>query len=160
MLDCETPLGKIFIGEQHRIQKLLQGKGYEIINTSGLDNRSDILIAKDGTLCGVAEIRSRISAGKNALTIEYLRRNGGYLITNEKIAHGLQMSELLRVPFFVIVSLMVEDKVLIWKISDSGGKPLERLQVNTTKTRKTVNGGIAYRENAFLPMDSKNLTII
>jgi hypothetical protein len=163
-LDCETPIGQLFMKEQYRVQQVLADRGYTVLNTSGKDNNADVILAKeiDGklTVCGVAEIKSRKTAGDKPLTVEYLKQNGGYLITAEKLKYGAQMSIMLRAPFFVIVSLMEEGKILIWKITDDKGEYLEKIEVKQTKTQKTANGGVAYRNNAFLPIETPNLTII
>jgi hypothetical protein len=163
-LDSETPVGQVFIQEQYRIQKLLEEKGYTVINTSKKYNGTDIILAKhiDGklTVCGVAEIKSRMTAGNKILTLDYLKENGGYLITAEKLKYGAQMSVMLMAPFFVIVSLMEDDKILIWKITDEKGEYLEKIEIRQKKTKETVNGGVAYRNNAFLPIETPNLTII
>lgn len=164
MLDSKTPFGSFFIDEQRRIQRVIESRGYTVISMNPDDHASDILLCKekDGwmTLCGVAEIKSRISAGETELTVEYLRQNGGYLITNQKLKAGAMLSAQLGVPFFIIVSLMVEKKILIWRITDDKGNYLEKYVTRETKTRKTANGGEIVRTNAFLPMNSPNLTII
>lgn len=164
MLDSETPLGSLFIAGQKRVQTYLENQGYVVVGTSTKVSESDIILGKriDGELriCGVAEIKTRISAGDQPLTLEYLKKNGGYLITYEKIRYGAQLSVMLKTPFFVIVSLVAESKILIWKITDDNGEYLEEIKTKMTQTRKTVNGGVAIRKNAFLPIETPNLTII
>lgn len=164
MLDCETPLGQFFMEEQYRVQGVLSERGYTVINTSGAANNSDIILAKviDGrlTITGLAEIKCRKSAGGVTLTREYLRDNGGYLITHTKLKFGAHASSLYNVPFFVIVSLMDENVILVWQITDIKGNFVEKIEVRETPTRKTVNGGEISRRNAFLSMDSKFLTTI
>lgn len=164
MLDCQTPLGQFYMEEQYRVQKVLEGRGYIIINTSGMDHNSDVILAKeiDGriTMTGVAEIKSRSTAGDKPLTREYLKGNGGYLITERKLKFGATASAIYNVPFFVIVSLMSEGVILVWQITNNRGIFVEKYVTKKTETRATVNGGVAYRTNAFLPMDSKFLTTI
>jgi hypothetical protein len=163
-LDCETPLGQLFIQEQYRTQERLAARGYTVINTSGASNNADVILSKviDGrlTMTGLAEIKSRKTAGSIPLTRKYLSENGGYLITAEKLKFGALASSMYKVPFYVIVSLMEENVILVWQITTSLGDYTEKFETKQTPTRATVNGGTAFRTNAFLKMDSKYLTVI
>lgn len=164
MLDCETPLGRVFINEQYNVQKRLQERGYLVVNSSGKDNHADVFLCKpvDGwmTLIGIAEIKCRKSAGGIPITRQYLIRNGGYLISYSKVEYGMKVSQMHKIPFFVIVSLIEEGVILVWQITDKEGNLVENIPHKITTTRKTVNGGEANRMNAFLQMDSKYLTVI
>lgn len=165
MLDCESPLGIEFMKHQYAAMAKLNKAGYLCIATKNIADKSDIFIAKkdsDGHLRmhGIAEIKSRATAGGNILSVEYLKKNGGYLISNDKLSHGQQLSYMTSMPFFVIVNLIYENKLLVWKITDTDGNFLENFPRRRTKTRATVNGGTAERLNAFLQMTSKHLTII
>ena len=163
-LDCNTEKGKVFISEQYNVQDRISKFGYVVVNTNGDSNNADAILCKNVserlTVCGVAEIKSRKTARGIPLTQKYLEENGGYLITAEKITFGVDLAKKLSVPFFVIVSLMVENKLLIWKISDRFGSIYPGIEYQKTKTMATINGGVAERLNAFLPMFTKNLTII
>jgi hypothetical protein len=144
---------------------MFRNMGYTVVEMAGKDNRADVLIAKDVggnlTLCGVCEIRCRASnGGGSPLTVQYLRDNGGYMITTRKVEHGEAISRMLMVPFFVAVYLINEDVVLVWKVTDDSGRRLFEIPERRSSSRKTVNGGLAYRVNSYLPMDTKNLTII
>lgn len=164
MLDCETPKGQFYMDEQYRVQEVLKARGYIVMNTSGMDHNSDVILGReiDGRLVmtGVAEIKSRSTAGDKPLTREYLKDNGGYLITERKLKFGAMASSIYNVPFFVIVSLMAEGVILVWQITNNKGIFVESYVTKKTETRATVNGGTAFRTNAFLPMDSKFLTVI
>ena len=164
MLDCETPKGQFYMDEQYRVQDVLKARGYIVMNTSGMDHNSDVILGREieGRLVmtGVAEIKSRSTAGDKPLTREYLKDNGGYLITERKLKFGAMASSIYNVPFFVIVSLMSEGVILVWQITNNKGIFVESYVTKKTETRATVNGGTAFRTNSFLPMDSKFLTVI
>ncbi len=165
MLDCESPLGIEYMKHQYAAMTRLNKLGYLCIATKNPDDKTDIFIAKKGVdghlrMYGMAEIKSRATAGGQMLTIEYLKQHGGYLITNDKLSVGQQLSFMMNIPFFVIVNLIYENKLLVWKITDDKGNFLDQFPRKRTKTRATVNGGEANRLNAFLQIDSKNLTII
>jgi len=165
MLDCESPLGIEYMKHQYAAMAKLNKLGYFCIATKNPADKTDIFIAKRGDdghlrMYGIAEIKSRATAAGQMLTIEYLKRNGGYLITNEKLSVGQQASFMLNIPYFVIVNLIYENKLLVWKVTDDKGNFLDDFPRKRTKTKATVNGGHANRLNAFLQMSSKNLTII
>lgn len=157
MLDCETPLGKTFIDHQKATQKILESKGYTVLNMSTKDAGADVIIAKpienELTVCGVAEIRSRKTAGGVPLTYEYLKSNGGYLVTHDKLKFGQSASYVFSVPFFLIVNLLVENKILVWKVTDDQGLFEFEFPTKKTSTQMTCNGGSIIKENSFLPVD-------
>ena len=85
------------MNEQFMVQDYLESKGFTVVNTSGPANRSDVILCwrYDGRLVvvGVAEIKSRVSAGKDKLTRQYLKDHGGYLITHDKIISGSALAK-------------------------------------------------------------------
>lgn len=164
MLDCDTPLGKTFIEEQRNTEDILSTYGYTFISMPRKDSTSDTLIAMnvDGilTLRGIAEIKSRRMAGKSILTVDYLKQNGGYLITDEKLKYGKLVSEKMQVPFYIIVNLLEERKILIWQITSSDGEYEFSFETKDTATKMTCNGGTIVRTNSYLPMDKLKKIII
>jgi hypothetical protein len=151
------------MNEQYKTQKLLEARGYTIVNTPSKDHNSDILLAKeiDGmlTLYGIAEIKSRKMAGDRILNREYVAQNG-YLVTNEKLRYGAVVSSFYKVPFFLIVNLLLDKRILVWQITDKAGNFTMDYKIIETKTQKTCNGGEIVRKNAFLPLDTNYLTEI
>lgn len=163
MLDCETPLGKTFIEEQYKTQAILEARGYTVINTPSKDHNSDILLAKDvdgkPTLYGIAEIKSRKYAGNKVIDRAYVE-SFGYLVTYEKIKYGAQVSSFYKVPFFLIVNLLLDKRILVWQITYPNGEHTMDFKVIETKTQKTCNGGEIVRRNAYLPFKTDFLTEI
>lgn len=163
MLDCETPLGKEFMNEQYKTQSILEARGYTIVNTPSADHNSDIFLAKevDGrlTLYGIAEIKSRKKAGDVVLNRDYVEKHG-YLVTYDKIKYGAQISSFYKVPFFLIVNLLLDNRILVWQLTDKYGNKTIEYKIADTKTQKTCNGGEIVRRNAYLPLDTKYLTEI
>jgi hypothetical protein len=163
MLDCETPRGMLFIEDQYQTQRILAKRGFTVINTRAKDHHSDIYLSKeiDGvlTMYGVAEIKSRMLAGPEKITAEYVKKNG-YLVTAAKLQAGAKLSAINRVPFFLIVNLLLDNKLLVWEITDSEGNYNIDLNIKSTSTQKTCNGGSVIRDNAYLPYNTKYLTEI
>lgn len=156
MLDCDTPLGKVFINHQYQTQRILEGMGYVFLSMSKKDSHADAIIAKDIdgvlTVCGVAEIKSRRMAGDRELTRDYIRE-GGYLITRDKLDYGSSCSSLFGVPFYLIVNLLCEGVILVWKVTDEHGVFEFDFDTKESSTRMTCNGGEIVRRNAYLPLD-------
>lgn len=163
MLDCDTPLGQVYMNEQYKTQILLEDRGYTIINTPGKDHTSDILLAKEIdsklTLYGLAEIKSRKMAGDQIIDRAYVEKNG-YLVTNEKLRYGAVASSFYKVPFFLIVNLLLDKRVLVWQITNHVGEFTMEYKILETKTQKTCNGGDIIRRNAYLPLNNQFVTEI
>jgi hypothetical protein len=55
------------------------------------------------------------------------------------------------------VSLLSDGKIAVWQICDSNGNFTVQMQKEKTKTQATCNGGVAFRENAYLSLDSMKI---
>ena len=135
--------------------------GYYFINTAKDYSFADAIIAKRENemlkMVGMCEIKTRLSANDTPLTIKYLKDNGGYLITYEKISTGVEASCMLSIPFFLIVRLMHENVILIWKLCDENGVYEFDFEKRVSRTKDTCNGGIANRLNAYLPVEKSTI---
>lgn len=110
--------------------------------------RVDGIIEVDGTIKACYEIKCR------KITLERLRIDykGEWLVTAEKILDGIEVGRKLQVPFIGILYLVPDKKLLhktIWRPSDG---VVVAMQVHTTETQKTINGGVIARQNAFIDM--------
>lgn len=161
MLDCQTPRGRRFIDEQHKTQCILESLGYFFVTMSTDSSFADAIIAKRENdilkMVGVCEIKTRLMANDRPLTIKYLKDNGGYLVTYEKLSNGVEASSMLSVPFFLIVRLVHESVILIWKVSDENGVFEFDFEKRRTKTKETCNGGNIVRLNAYLPVEKSTV---
>ena len=160
-LDCNTPRGKIYIEKQlschTRIENALN---CEIISTD-IKSSSDIdaLIVKEKRLIGLAEVKSReMSVGADLKKLIYEGREyDSYLITYEKLEKLKNLCEVLKVPGFLFVSLLASNKIAMWKICDNEGVYCVEMKKERTKTQATCNGGTAFRENAYLSLNSMKI---
>jgi hypothetical protein len=152
-LDCRTPRGKEFIKKQEKVSDIIAKEwGVETIGFGEDDSPTDKLLVKEGVLKAVVEIKVRESAGKHKFDWKYLERQGSYLVTHDKILKGIELSKLLRVPFFLIVDMVHEDFLVYWKITDKKGDKKVDYTARKTKTQTTCNGGTANRENAYISL--------
>lgn len=111
----------------------------------GDDSVIDRLFFRDNKLCAAAEIKSR------EMSMEDLRGYGSYLVTYEKLLRGVAIAHELGVPYFLIVRLLKSGTIVFWGLDTES---LRDLEVRNSKTDATCNGGTAWRENAYLPLDT------
>lgn len=148
MLDINTPKGQESLEcEKYLIDRIKRKYQIEIIETNKeREARIDNLFIKDSKLIAIAEMKCR------DMTEEQLKKWGDtWLVTHQKIKDGAEISKLLCVPFLGFLYLIPDDILLWWKITDDAGNYLFDFEVRNTVTQATINGGKAYRDNAFLP---------
>lgn len=110
--------------------------------------RVDGIIEVDGVIKACYEIKCR-KVTLERLLIDY---KGEWLVTAEKVLDGIEVGRKLQVPFIGILYLVPDKKLLhktIWRPSDG---VVVAMQVHTTETQKTINGGVISRQNAFIDM--------
>lgn len=109
----------------------------------------DGLLLRDGQIKGIIELKSR----KN--TYDQMIQFDSLLISYAKIKAGVQMSELLNVPFYVAIKTS-DDVYLYWEISDNGiysiGMSLDYKETNK-RTDINNDGSKAMRYNAFIKIN-------
>jgi hypothetical protein len=79
------------------------------------------------------------------------------LITNDKIEKGKNASAIMAVPFIVLLYIVNDKRVYWWKVTDNRGIVQFDYDKRVTQTQATCNGGVANRENAFLPLSLAKL---
>lgn len=101
-----------------------------------------------GEVCGVFETKTR------QYTLKKTREWGTSLIVNQKLKHLRAFSHNLCVPAYVVGYYAKDDVVVVWQLTDDSGKYLFDFEVKRTRTQASIAGGVAYRQNAFLPLDA------
>jgi hypothetical protein len=150
-LDINTPKGQISLVHERRmmekINQLWSDREISFMDThKKYDSACDGFLVKMNTVIAIHESKCR------NLTYEQLQGFGTWLITAEKIEKCKIISEYLKIPFLGFLYLIPDDRILMWKITDEKGKYLFDFEKEKTQTQRTVNGGIANRLNAFLPV--------
>jgi len=152
MLDINTPKGRICAEQQREALEILkETTGRSFLMTAD-DNSADIdafSINEKGSLESVMEIKSR------DMTLNQLQDfKDEWLVTFNKIISGLHFSSMLKVPFYGVLHLIPDQKVLTIKIADEHGEACVPFRVDRTQTQKTCNGGQVVRVNAYINMAS------
>jgi hypothetical protein len=160
-LDCNTPRGQIYIGTQlschTRIEEALN---CEVISTNTKSSSDiDALLVRNKILIGLGEVKSREMSFD--LISKKLMYNGrgydSYLITHEKLEKLRNLCKIFNVSGFLFVSLLLDGKIAVWKICDANGNFCVEMKKEKTKTQATCNGGTAFRENAYLSLNSMQI---
>lgn len=164
-MDCNTERGKIYIGSQidchNKLEIALKCQVVSTNTTSSSD--IDALLVKDKKLIALAEVKSRemgliISETNNKKKLTYKGQEyDSYLITYEKLEKLKNLCKMLCVPGFLFVSLLESDEIASWQICDQEGNYTSKINKKHTKTQATCNGGTAFRENAYISLDSMRL---
>ena len=156
-LDCHTPKGKTYIQKQHETGLLIESFFNIKIKHATYDaEKHDSLMYKDGKLVGVCEIKSRdffSRDGKSDFTLARLK-NGGYLITADKLDHLQAQSREKKVTSYVFVNALRDHKLLCFKIANPNGDFICNFTRDRTVTKNTCNDykGNVKRVNAFIPV--------
>jgi hypothetical protein len=150
-LDINTPKGQVTLLHERKmmdkINRIWVGREISFVEThKKFDSACDGFLVKMNTVIGIHESKCR------NLTYEEIQKFGTWLVTAEKIEKCRAISEYLKVPFLGFLYLVPDDRILIWKITDENGNYLFDFKKERTQTQRTVNGGVANRINAFLPV--------
>lgn len=110
----------------------------------------DGMLVKAGTtqIFRVAETKCRMMTMRDL----FGKFEGTWLVTHQKLKDLAEAARLYGVPGTGLLYLVPDKLVLAVKICDKEGRFLYDLDVKRTVTQATVNGGVASRENAFIPM--------
>ncbi len=122
-------------------------RGFDFIETpKHLPADIDGLIVRDGTLVAGAEVKCRnMTIGD--LKDKYSNR---WLITADKIDRGVSVCKSLGVDFRGFLYLVPDDMLLIVPIWSYEKGYVADIEYEQTKTQASVNGGTAFRLNAYV----------
>lgn len=151
-LDIDTPKGQATLEDVKRVQAIVAATwpGIDYVRTIEKSTAAvDALLVRDGNLVAVAEVKCRYDMDLDMLVKV---RGNEWLVTHDKILKGREVADLLQVPFWGLLYLKKDDLLLRIKIYDHKAGWLAKLVVDNTMTQKTINGGTAYRSNAFIHM--------
>lgn len=151
-LDINTPKGQKTVKEEKEMLKYIS-KCFNIkIKITKKDkpfpHDGIILNPKTNKIMGVFESKNR------QITLQELENWGSWLITYEKIEKCRQIAKKYKVPLYGFLGIEKSNLIMYWKITDNKGNYLFKFDHHETSTQACVNGGQAYRDNAFLPVEN------
>ena len=148
-LDIETEKGQKSLNEEIKMLKYISKCWNVIIKITPKDKPlpHDGILIIENKIVGVFESKNR------QMTIEQLENWGSWLITFEKLEKCRAIAKNLKVPFYGFLGIEQSQLVMCWKITDNEGNYLFNFEHNNSTTQATTNGGKAFRDNAYLPIE-------
>ena len=144
-LDISTAKGQVSLADEQYVAGWYNGTpGQKYLQTpKNMPAKIDAILLKWDTIVGLAETKCRYN-----LTLEQFRTkfNDEWLITAEKVETGITIAEQFCVPLYGFLYLVDDDVLMVQNLSEA------KMRKEVTPTQKTINGGIALRENVFVDM--------
>jgi len=131
--------------EEIAFDHLLKKYGWKI-HTTPRYALIDGVATKNGEITHIVEFKSRNES------FESMERFGTYLISYDKILNGIEMSRMMCVPFVLIVYLIRDGIVIGVELGDEYGVGVP-MEIQETRTQKSIDGGEAIRRNAFIDIE-------
>lgn len=129
--------------------KMLKNKfDINCVPIRGMYSEVDGFCIKDNEFNYVYEIKVR-DISQNHLEQHYQNE---ILISKSKIDAGVQLSKICNIPFIIFIYCLQDGKLLIKRITDDKGNIIVVNRIETTKTKKNIEGGEALRPNYFIQM--------
>ena len=149
-LDINTARGQVSLADEQHVADWFNGKpGFKYIQTpKDKPAKVDAILTRHNEIIGVAETKCRY---KICLTQFQNAFRNEWLITHEKVASGIKLANALCVPLYGFLYLVDDDVLLVQNLTTTP------MRVEATATQRTINGGVAIRENAFIPMNGAKI---
>lgn len=156
MMDILTPKGQITVEQEKAAIRIFleRYRDFSYVETPK-DKPADIdgFITKGSSLISGVEVKCRNMTLKDLME----KFEGNWLITHDKLERGINLCRRLGIDFRGFLYLVPEQTLLVVKIWDETLQKVCDMHLETRKTQATVNGGVAYRLNAYIPMDHAHL---
>ena len=144
-LDISTERGQVSLADEQFVAQWFNSKpGCRYLQTpKNAPAKVDAVLTKNDVMIGLAETKCRYD-----LTLDKFRSsfNNEWLITAEKVDSGKKLADQFCVPLYGFLFLVDDDVLLCVNLSSA------ELRREETQTQRTINGGLAWRENAFVNM--------
>lgn len=134
------------------------GHSYVLVKRRGTPSAIDGFILNEASeIVAMVELKCRFR-----VTVEtfFSTWEGRWLVSYSKIQDGLIIGSMLHVPLVGVLNI-VESRRVYWTTLWSKEKGTSaRYYVEQTKTQATINGGEAFRPNAYIDMRGANSAAI
>ena len=116
----------------------------------------DALLMISGELYSCVETKCR------TMTLDdfYGRFRGRWLVTYDKIEKARQIAVSLGVRLTGFLYLKGSDTLLVADLANADGLFSRKMYIEATETQKTINGGLAVRNNAYIDMTGATRLVI
>lgn len=156
-LAIDTPRGKEAVEDQKRAGEIITSAHPDIrlvftpFNGPG---SFDAFFMRANELYSVCEIKTRYDMDERMF---WKVRKGEWLITLSKLEHLQKVSRECSVPGVGVLYLKRSGLVIMKALFDSEGRWICDHRSDYTETQATINGGSAFRHNAFVDMHNAEL---
>lgn len=150
MLDVNTRKGRL--AEQMIRQKLMTIQDKHTFAWFPNSNYFPIdgFLIKENSVIAIFEGKFRQAALQDGKLLYLNRLYDDYLITAQKIDDGVAMAKKMCIDYYLLIALSDSPEILSFKIYDYQTNTIITHIRKNTRTQKTVNGGSAIRENAYI----------
>jgi len=151
-MDILTPKGQISADDEQAARRIWESyyPDYRYIETpKNKPAAFDAVLVKGRTISAIVETKCRRDMDLAKFKTDYKAK---WLISYHKIRDCCVAADLLGVPFVGFLYIQPSNVLLTQTIySDKQFHPT--ITIEQTRTQATTNGGIAYRDNAFISMN-------
>ena len=151
-LDINSEKGQKSLNEEMLMLKYIS----ECWNVKIKITKKDTPSKYDGVIMVNDKIAAIFESKNRQMNLYTLEKWGSWLITFEKLENCRLIAKEKKVPFYGFLGIQHSKLVMFWKISDSEGNYLFAFDHHPSPTQATTNGGKAYRDNAYLPIEFGN----
>lgn len=157
-LDIETERGQVTLGQEKQAYAIFEARfpEFSVLHTDKTKPEPfDGWIIRSGKITSIVETKCRVDVSYEQFLKFYQNK---WLVTEAKlqiIANHIKASEM-PVALYGFLFFPNSKVLLIKKLIGKSGEITAR-ELRRTNTQATVNGGYAYRMNAFIPMNDAML---
>ena len=157
-MDILTPKGQQSRADEIRAVEIFNNKYKDFTYTETPKDSPaivDALLMRNGALYSVVETKCRYNLTVN----DFMQKFGGsWILTYEKLEKARQIAHSLGVGLTGFLYLKDVDTLLIAQIASKDGLYTRKIEIEATKTQRTINGGSIVRNNAYI--DMKNAEVL
>jgi hypothetical protein len=152
-LDINTAKGQKTLLDEAEAVKIFNSRFPNVKYVQTAKDRAakvDAFLVENNELVAIVETKCRYNIDQNKLK----SFNNEWLVTWDKIEQSRQIASSLCVRLVGWLYLVSDQTLLTIDIADSNGLLTVPIRIEATKTQRTINGGSAIRNNAYISMDN------
>lgn len=157
-MDILTPKGQASLADERRAVDIFTSNFDKFSYIQTPKNKPadiDAFLTKDNIIVACIETKCRYDCDLEKFQKRYENK---WLVTFEKLEKARTIARSLCVKVVGFLYLKQSDVLLFQAIVDTNGNYVPNINISTTVTQATINGGKAERTNAYI--DMKNATIL
>jgi hypothetical protein len=157
MMDILSPKGQLSVEDEQRAVKIFVSNFAGFIYAETPKNKPadiDAFIINNGIIVACVETKCRYDCDLHKFQTQYENK---WLVTFDKLEKARSIAKSLCIKSVGFLYLKQSDVLLVQSISDQNGNYIPDINIATTATQATINGGKAIRTNAFINMNQSKI---